>query len=173
MKLRLLFVVCVAFSCGCSATGPKFTEYRNSLRTLPDDKSRIYVFRATESSLAAGRSASLKIDGNSLGKCAHKGFNIFEVPPGLRTLKVEIWDSPGSCSIEFKLASSKEYYFEISPRKEFFDAGSTGVVLMGGVGGLIAGAAESSGKVCGGPFSIQAVESAVAEKKMRDLRFTD
>jgi hypothetical protein len=161
MKKFTGILVAVAFFSGCAATGPKYTEQLSHLPVVKENSARIFVFRTGEFAQYSARAASVKLDGTSIGKCEYKGFNIFDVPASTHTLTVDMWDSPGSCSLKIEVDQHNEYYFEIKPR-----SGN----LMGALfGGLVGAAAESAGKECGGAFMIEPVTPDIAKTKLIDL----
>jgi hypothetical protein len=149
---------------GCAATGPSFTEHQSSSGAVPASSARLYFFRTRETAQYSARSASIKIDGNGVGGCDYAGFSLFDVTPGKHLVTVDMWDSPGTCALPIEVAAGNEYYLEIKPR--------TGNLIGALAGGLIGAAAESSGKECGGAFSVEPVARASAVPSLSDLKMT-
>lgn len=165
MKLRLLIICLIIITAsGCAATGKNFTEYQSHLSKVSEGQSRIYVYRTSESMQYSGRSVDIKLDGAQKGMCDYKGFNIFDVPAGTHQLQVDMWDSPGTCTITTNLTNQGEYFFEIEPR-----SGNLAGILLGGIVGA---AIESSGKSCGGSFSIVEIAPNIASEKIKVLNLT-
>lgn len=157
-------LLCAILLAGCAASGPTYTELQNAqANTTPAEQARVVVFRTNETQYSA-RAASIRLDGEFLGKCDYKGFNAFDVTPGQHKLRVDMWDSPGSCTVPVNVDAGKVYYFEIKPRVGNFIGG-----LLGGVAGA---AIESAGKECGGAYSVEAVSKDQATIQLTALRQT-
>jgi hypothetical protein len=163
----------------CAATGPRYADHAAALPDIPRQSTRLTVFRTADSSQYSGRSASVKIDGRELGSCDFAGYQTFYVNAGPHVLSVGMWDAPGTCSLSTNILGGEEYFYEISPRVESWAASFLGAML-GMLGGSAAQAgtpfavmaAESSGKACGGAFSIVAVEEGIARRKVNDLHMS-
>ncbi|MHB8622651.1 MAG: hypothetical protein ACYC9J_08670 [Sulfuricaulis sp.] len=166
MKKRLdIGLAAVVFLSGCASTvGSAYTETISKLPAIKEDGARIIVFKNEGSFYGRGVSASVKIDGTSIGKCDYKRFNSFDLPAGKHTLTVESWN-PGSCSIKVELSPHSEYYFEIKPRYD----GLASQLLLGGVLGNAVNAAEE----CSGTFKVESVSPDVAKEKLTELRLSD
>jgi hypothetical protein len=106
----------------------------------------------------------IKIDGNSLGSCDYAGFNVFDVKPGKYLVNVDMRGAIGTCDLLIEAAAGKDYYLEIKPRAGHF--------VSGVLGGLIGTSLESSGKQCGGAFSIESVPRDIALPRLTNLRMT-
>lgn len=177
--LRLSTVILSLALAGCAAIGPRFSEDARARAPIPPGHARLVVFRTADSSLYSGRAASLTLDGRDIGSVRYGSYLIVDVLPGQYEFRVEMWDAPGHCDLAFDALLGKTSYFEISPRAESFRAGLFGLLLfpvtpagaLVGSGVSLGGmAAESSGKKCGGAFSIMPVEPAEADRKLSDLR---
>lgn len=164
MAYRLLLLSTILVTSGCAATGQNFIDHQSQLKKLDGNESRIYIYRTDESMQYSARAASVKLDNSIKKPCDYKGFNNFDVPTGSHQLQVDIWDSPGTCTISTNLSSQTEHYFEIKPR--------TGNLIGALAGGLVGAAIESSGKTCGGAFSIEEVEPTLALQKIQSLKLT-
>jgi hypothetical protein len=161
----------------CAATGPRYSEHVGALADVPPKSTRLTVFRTTESTQYSGRSVTVRIDGRERGGCDFGGFQTFDVSAGPHILAVDMWDAPGRCRLSIEVLGGETYFYEISPRPANFGADFLGG-LVGLIGGPLAGwagsfaamDAESSGKECGGAFSIVEVDEGVALRKLNDLR---
>ncbi len=128
--------------------------------------------------LYSARSARLVIDGEREGGLATGGFRTFKVQPGLHVFTVKMSDMPGTCQLTADLQPDVEYFYRVTPRAASFAASMPGAVFATSPVGVLFGAgvstagqgAESSGKECGGAFSIVPVESANALPKVAALR---
>lgn len=165
--------------CGCAATGVRYADDPANLAPVSAQSARLTIFRPSESVQYATRSASLRLDGSHFGGLSIGGFRLAEVPPGFHTLQVDMWDAPGRCELSFEIAQGTVAYFEVAPRLANFAAGTPGALvppttpvglLVGGATMLTGMAAESSGKQCGGAFSIVQVEPSAALPKLVELR---
>jgi hypothetical protein len=177
-KILAVLVLATAMA-GCAATGPRYAEHVASLPEIPRQSTRLTVFRTAEGTQYYTRSATVKIDGRELGGCDFAGYQTFYVKAGPHVLTVESSDAPGTCRLSTHLLGGEEYFFEISPRTENWTAGFLGAlvgVIGAGVG--LAGAPfaaagfESTGKDCGGAFSIVAVEESSGRRKVMDLHLS-
>lgn len=149
---------------GCAATGSSYSKHVSEAHALEQNKSRLVLFRTRENSQYAGRAVAIKLNGEALGSCDYAGFNVFDIAAGKHILSVDIWDSPGVCNLDIEVNGGNEYYYEVSPR--------SGNLLGALLGGLIGTAIESSGKKCGGAFSIESITKEVANTKLTDLKMT-
>jgi hypothetical protein len=169
----------VGLLAGCAATGPRYAETVATLPDIPRHSTRLTVFRTAESGQYSGRSATLRIDGRESGSCDFAGYQVFDVRAGPHVLAVNMWDAPGSCSLSVDVLGGEDYFFEISPRQESLVALTLGTVI-GAIGGRLGPevapaaimGAESSGKGCGGAFSIAVVDEGAARRKLADLRLS-
>lgn len=162
-KIYAAIMMLLAVS-GCAATGTTYQDYVGTMDHAGGNKARLYVFRTHEHSQYSGRSASVKIDGTSVGSCDYAGFVPIDTDTGKHILSVDMWDSPGHCDLTVEAVSGQTYYFEVKPR--------TGNLISGMFGGLVGMGAESAGKQCGGAFSVEAVEKNNALAKLKELRLS-
>ena len=154
--------VVLVFLAGCAARGPVYDE--QLVKPSADSpNARLVTFRMREDGLSR-RGASVKLNGEPLGKLAHAGFNVFDVKPGKHALTVDQWDVPGACTLQIDVAAGNTYHFEVKQRSE----NVTSRVFLG----LIGAAIESAGRECGGAFSIEPVPSDVAAQKLPSLKLT-
>ena len=149
---------------GCAATGPTFTEHLAASNAIPPSSARLVVFRTRDSDQYSARSAVIRIDGNSLGSCDYAGFSVFDVKPGKYLLNVDMRGAIGTCDLPVEVTAGKDYYLEIKPRTEHF--------VSGVIGGLVGTALESSGRQCGGAFSVESVPRDIALPRLTNLRMT-
>lgn len=161
----LLTAILVSILTGCAATGERYSEQASTRAAVAPSDARLIVFRTKESTQYSGRAAAVNIDGNASGRCDYGGFNTFDVSPGRHVIKVDMWDSPGTCELPIEVTGGSSYFFEIQPR--------LGNLLSFLGGGIIGAAIESSGRQCGGSFSISPVEENAALQKLRELRATE
>ncbi|MFO1323625.1 MAG: hypothetical protein U1F15_06135 [Burkholderiales bacterium] len=172
MSAKLLSVLGFAIAvAGCAATGPRYSDHIAAFPAVEPRTTRVTVFRTTDSLLLHARSATVKVDGAQRGGCEFGGYLTFHVPAGHHVLSVGMWDAPGACSLSIDVIGGEEYFYAIAPRSEQFVAGFLGSML-GGIGQLAAAGAESSGRTCGGPFSIVRVDDDTALRKLDTLRLS-
>lgn len=78
--LNFLVIICLAtIATGC-ATGPKFSEVKNSIGDLNPKEGRIYLYRTT--TLGAALQPQIKVNGEPVGKSVAKGFMFIDREPG-------------------------------------------------------------------------------------------
>lgn len=164
MTLKTLSAVALAaVLAGCAATGPRYSEVAN-VQQVSASNARLVIFRTKESTQYSGRAAAVRIDGNASGSCDFGGFNTFDIAPGKHVVAVDMWDSPGKCELPVDVSGGSSYFFEVQPR--------LGNLLSFIGAGIIGASVESSGRQCGGAFSIAPVEAAAALSKLSELRAT-
>ena len=174
-----LFTLLFVLLAGCTTVeAPKTNDHASPIAdVLPT--ARLTIYRPSSSVQYAGRSASLKLNAKSIGGISSGDFRVVEVPPGSHSLEADMWDAPGRCTITFTVRAGESAYFEVAPRLANLAAGTPGAVLpaAGAAGTLVGGAvmlagmsAESSGKQCGGAFSIEQTASEVASMRLGSLR---
>jgi len=125
-----------------------------------------------------------------------------DAEPGARVVTVStaaVWGLSGTCDLGVELAGGKRYYFEIKPREGHHFATVMGAFLgfglaqrggsgafglptvgdaaraaLGGAGAsALAGAIESAGRRCGGPFSVESIADDDALPRVMNLRRTE
>lgn len=163
MKIAALFVS-ILFLIGCTATGNLYSDYEKNLSGSRGKMARIFIYRTGENSQYSMRAARISLNKDAIGKIKHKGFNVFEVVPGVHIIAADLWDSAGSCALPVHLEEGREYYFEVVPRTENLMAGL--------IFGVIGTAVESTGKQCSGPFKIAEVEKEAALSQLVSLKLT-
>lgn len=156
-RLSAMMVATLLLS-GCAATGASFSESVTPIRT---DRASLVIYRPDAFQNSA-RNARVSVNNLKVAEVEHKGFVILELPPGYQTITVDMWDSPGSCSLQANLEPATRYYFEIGPR---LASGIAGAAF-----GLIGQAIETSGRMCGGSYVIFPVEPRWALDALRDLK---
>lgn len=163
--IRIFFVAVVGLAAGgCAATGPLYKSHAAKYQALAADVSRVVVYRP-HYWVGQAVDTRIQIDGAAVAECANKGFTTFDIYPGRYRLSVDTWGSPGKCELTVSLDPGREYFFEIKNRSEALTAG-----LLGGV---IGQALESSGKECGGAYSIEPIDREIALDQLAELRLTD
>lgn len=120
MRVWISFVVVLILS-GCAASGPKFTEFAETIPALETQKARIFLMRP---SLFVGSVASpditLKNQNHEqiIGELPNASFMYFDVEPGYHTLRTTRQGSLGQSDKVFNLThqfeEGNEYYFEIT-----------------------------------------------------------
>lgn len=163
MIVRVFLLFAALGITGCAATGETYSTDVLSRAAVQPEASRLTVLREGYTQYSA-RSVRVSLDGKPIGSVDHKGFNIFDVAPGLHTLAADMWDSPGKCEVALDLKPAETYYFAIQPR--------TGNLVSGLALGLAGMAIESAGKVCGGAFAINPVTKESAEQALPPLRLS-
>ena len=84
---RLLFVVLsLAFLAGC-ATGPSYTEVKNTFPELTADKGRIFFYR-DGGLFGGGIQPSIRLNGDVIGDAVPGGFFFRDVKPGVYDVSV-------------------------------------------------------------------------------------
>jgi hypothetical protein len=79
-RARLLSVVAFALTLAGCATGPKYTEVKNSIPSLAQDKGRIYFYRSG-TMFGSGIQPSVNLNGAVVGESKPGGFFYVDVPP--------------------------------------------------------------------------------------------
>jgi len=162
-------------------SGPKYADHPASRSAVPPDIARLTIYRIAPEERWQGsyRSASLQVDGKSFGDIPVGEFRIQDVTPGRHVLQVDIPGMPGTCELSVEMAGGASYFFEVAARVSYWWAGQPGWALtsipfVGLVVGPLAFAAgtaiESSGKTCGGPFSIVSVDRDSATPKLAGMQ---
>jgi hypothetical protein len=176
--MRNVSIAIVAMSLSaCAANGLPYPEHPASSVVLQGD-AKVTIFRENDTLLYSARSARLVIDGEREGGLATGGFRTFKVQPGLHVFTVKMSDMPGTCELTADILPDVEYFYRVTPRAESLAASMPGALFATSPAGVLFGAgfstaaqaAESSGKQCGGAFSIVPVEPANALPKVATLR---
>ena len=172
MSAKLLPVlVLAAMLAGCAATGPRYAETAADSTSVPEEASRLVVYRTEAHRQYAGVAADVKLDGTALGSCDYAGFATFDVPAGIHVLGTDAASTLGKCEITIEVRGGNRYYYEISPRVEHYVASTPGLVIsafgpvgfiVGVVTMLVGQSSEAARTACGGPFSIAPVSEDVA-----------
>jgi hypothetical protein len=161
-------------------TGPTYIEHASLLGAVPSEMARLNVFWPAADKEFAGV-PRITIDQNEIGFCKRGGFITVEVPAGVHVLTVDDSRSGvGRCYVRVNATGGSDSFYEVSPRMEHLRAGAPGgifamipvppITLFGLAAAYAGMAAESSGKECGGPFSIAPVEESAALPKISDLK---
>ena len=164
LKTVFVLLACIFFV-GCASTGKSFLEFNNSTESkAKPGASKAIVYRTTDSMLMSLRVARIKLNENEVASCERGGFVSIDILPGTSMLSVDIWDSPGSCTL---IATSTQpnsiAYYEVKPR-------SSGIAALA-LGGILGGAIEGN-KMCSGPFEIVQVGKDEALSKLINLRLS-
>ena len=176
----------------CTTPGPKhhllYPEHPLTFGPVPPLSGRLTVYRTRPEGptwyfpFAASRSSIVQLDGVPLGTVGIDEYFIRDASPGQHILRVELPGWPGECEISIDLTAGTTHLFEVAPRGSYFLATLPGQIGLGiPILGLVVGpalvlggaAAESSGQVCGGPFSIAPIEVETARTKLMNLRSSD
>jgi hypothetical protein len=180
MSAKLVPVlVLAAMLAGCAATGPRYAETAASSTSVPDEASRLVVYRSAAHRQYAGAAAEVKLEGTALGSCDYEGFATFDVPAGIHVLGIDAASTIGKCEITIDVSGGNRYYYEISPRVEHYVASMPGLVIsafgpvgfiVGVITTLVGQSSEAARTACGGPFSIAPVSEDVALLALPALR---
>lgn len=165
MNTRIYILISACALAGCAATGRTYSDHLKSQTSFAPNNSRITVYRTGETMQYSGSDTRISLDNKPIGKVAYKGFATFEAAPGAHFLIADTWGSPGACKLNFEASPNTDYYFEVAPRVEHL----TGTLMFG----LIGAAIESSGKECGGTFSIVPKTKEVATTALAPLKLTE
>ena len=178
MRIPLLTLLSVLLV-GCTALEAPRPDSRAAPLEGASPTARLTIYRPSQSAQYAARSASLKLNAASIGGISNGDFRVIEVAPGSHSLEADMWDAPGRCIVTFTVRTGESAYFEVAPRLANLAAGTPGAVLpAAGSGGMLLGgavmlagmSAESSGKQCGGAFSIEQAAPEVASMRLENLR---
>lgn len=172
-------VVLATMLAGCAATGPRYAETAAGSTSVPEEASRLVVYRTEAHRQYAGAAADVKLDGTALGGCDYEGFATFDVPAGIHVLGTDAASTMGKCELTIEVREGNRYYYEISPRVEHYVASLPGLFIsafgpvgfiVGIVTTLVGQSSEGAGTACGGPFSIAPVSEDVAVRALAALR---
>ncbi len=164
---------------GCSTLEAPHPDRHAAPFEAASPTARLTIYRPSQSTQYAARSASLKLNAASIGGISNGDFRVIEVSPGSHSLEADMWDAPGRCVVTFSVRAGESAYFEVAPRSANLAAGTPGATLpAAGSGGMLLGgavmlagmSAESAGKQCGGACSIEQKAPEVASVKLGNLR---
>ncbi len=175
MDAKLVVVLLAVAIAGCVASGPLYPEQRGLVADVPPHAARITVFRRASDTVFLGRPVPVAIDGRTRASCDYAGYAMVDVTKGPHVLRIDIPDYPGRCELAVDLIGGEEYFYALVPRESSYRAWALGSLVgffvpLGGAAGLVAMAAESADKTCGGPFAIVPVDEDVALQALRTLR---
>jgi len=186
--MRALLLLLVAALPGCATQGKPYAETIELAGAPLPARARIIVLRPDQRfdnySLSK---AYVRIDKELFGKLAYGGFLFADVDAGA----VEISTSGkskvyGVCRLPLEVAAGETLYVDLAPRTESVIAdivGSLAGLMVPGldsfaegigamtVGSAAASAAESAGKLCGGPFRLTRIPESTALSAL--ARLTD
>lgn len=168
-------LVSFAALASCATPGKPYLEYMAEAGPVPEGQARIVLLRPDKRSPSK---AYVRIGDELLGKLANEGFLLADVHAGA----VEISASGkskvyGACRLPLEVAAGETLYVDLAPRTESVVAdivGSlAGLAVPGAdsvaqsvgamvVGSAAASAAESAGKLCGGPFRLTRIPETTA-----------
>lgn len=159
--LASLFVLGVLS--GCSASGPKYSEYQSSVATVEADKSRVFFFRQKKF-MSGGVDAQIEINGNDVGECANDGYFFVDVNPGLLNITADVFMSPGEHTMQLQVEPGSETYVEVLVDEDYV---SSGIIL-----GAIGQAAYVSNNENAGPWILREKAASYSQHLMRDMAFS-
>ena len=117
------FLFFVLILTGCSASGPKFTEFAAMIPVLETQKSQVFLIRPSLF-VRSVASPDIKLNnhnqnlGREIGELPNGSFIYFDVDPGSLTLRTIRQGSLGQSDKIYNLThqfeEGKEYYFEIT-----------------------------------------------------------
>jgi hypothetical protein len=110
----------------------------------------ISITRATGYYYGALASVAIEVNGNKVAGLHINDTHTMAVKPGPTTLSATMFGSPGRFDYRFNAERGKSYRFVVSPRSEAVTASMVGAAVLGGMGALMASAAEGNG-----PFKIE------------------
>ena len=178
MRIPFFAFLCLLLA-GCTALDAPHRESREAPIAEASPTARLTIYRPSQSAQYAARSASLKLNATSIGGISNGDFHVIEVTPGSHSLEADMWDVPGRCTVRFTVRAGESAFFEVAPRLANLAAATPGAVLPAtGTGGMLLGgavmlaamSAESSGKECGGAFSIEQTAPEAASARLGNLR---
>ena len=147
---------------------------------VAEQAARVIVYRLTARQSVSGAVPRLRLDGTDLGVLLEKGFIAKDVDPGTHRLAVDASTAPGQCDLQMEIPAGETWYFVVVARGQNTAAQAAAFLLLpyGSVPEMLAndaavaaaGAIESSGKQCGGAFSLVRVLPAAAQAMLPDLR---
>ncbi|HEY9103976.1 DUF2846 domain-containing protein [Chitinimonas sp.] len=168
IKIIVASTLALVYLSGCAssrASGVPYAEYKGYPLEANPTRSRLVIYRPSAGMMTAARDTRLKVNELPVGSCQPGGFIVSSHVPGTQVLAADLADSPGACKVTLETEAGKEYFFEVRPRSE---AITSGLML-----GVLGQALESSGKVCGGAFSIEQVDAQTAANALSQLRFSE
>jgi hypothetical protein len=163
---------------GCASSGPRYAELWPDVEPVTEGYGRVVIFRTRDSVQYMLRGARLKVNDVERGALQIGEFRFYNLRAGEHRLSTDMWDVSGSCHVNISLEAGQTLYFQVDPRRANFwsFAGPALAVdlLMESVSlslatGLISGAAESYGKVCGGAFLLYPVDAESARQHLLEL----
>jgi len=166
---QMFFLSLMLVISGCTS-GPTYKDSFSKMTAVPHNRARITLFRTTESNLFIARKAPIELDGVKIGGVGYGGFISKDIDIGDHVLRSELWDSPGSCEVAFRIeVPGKEYFFEVAPRAEANNAFQQGATIFFPIiTGMAALAEESRNNPCGGLFAIMPMPRNKAQAKLFD-----
>lgn len=168
MRTEVFVLLAIAGLVGCAASGPAYHDSLAAVAQQDDAKAHLVIFRTKENSQYSARDVRVKTDTQEACRCEYGGFKRLDVEAGHRSVTVDMWDSPGICTVSLDLEAGQTYYFEVKPRSENLLAGGMG--LVGLLPALAGQAIESSHNPCGGAFSITNVDQSEALARLEGVR---
>jgi Protein of unknown function (DUF2846) len=148
------------FLIGCSAAGPSFQDTSFATERVTSDRARIIFYRESDANF---RSATLGIDGSTVGGLAHKGFLVAETAPGDHRISAWLRYTPvGEFVADLNLTAGETYYIRVSHRFErllYPFAGPLGGVLL-----LV----DRKGE-----FQLESVPPAIALLELKELKLSE
>ncbi len=123
LTISLLFLLILS---GCSATGPKYSEYQSTVSAIDKDSSRLFFYRRSRF-YSSGMDAEIYVNDNKVGECANGAYFYTDILAGKNEIKAENLLSPGTHKIQRNFKGGKEYYFEVLVNDDYVEAG----ILLG------------------------------------------
>jgi hypothetical protein len=173
----------VALSSCTSGPPTKYADVSEVRTAVPAGRARLTIYRLPVEWYAWGGfriETTLQFDTTALGDLGTGEFLVRDVAPGPHVLRIDIPHQPGACELPIEIIDGESYFFEVDARRSYAWAALPGIVLRGiPYGGWVTGplvelagmSVESSGKTCGGAFSIVGVERDAALPKLAELQY--
>ena len=183
MAIRVVtLLVSFAALASCAAPGKPYPEQMAEVGTVAEGQARIVLLRPDE---RGPSKAYVRMGDELLGRLASRNFLLTDVEAGAVEVSASARSKVyGACRLPLELAAGETLYLELAPRPESVVAdvvGSlAGLAVPGAdsvaqsvgtmvVGSAVASAAESAGKLCGGPFRLTRIPETTALSALETL----
>jgi hypothetical protein len=141
----------------CNASGPHFQDTPYVQGQVPDHRARIVFLRGSDIDF---RSATLEIDGTTVGALAQNGFIVSDIEPGERVLSARVKHVPlGAYVITVNARPGETQYIKVSHRLE-----RVTYPILGPIGTALFFLDRK------GDFKLEALAASAAQKELGELK---
>jgi hypothetical protein len=142
---------------GCNATGPYFQDTPYARGQIPGHKARIVFLRGSDVDF---RSATLEIDGTTVGALAQNAFIVSDVEPGDHVISARVKHVPlGAYVITVAANAGETHYVKVSHRLE-----RVTYPLLGPIGTALFFLDRK------GDFKLETLAASAAQKELGELK---